>query len=391
MAVGASVRVLKICQLCAVDFTLKHFLLPLVDGLRDKGWSVTSVCSGGKYVEEIQLRGYQYLPVSISRNMLNIFSHVRTVWLLYRLFRRERFDVLHVHTPVAALLGRIAGRLARVPLIVYTAHGFYFHDEMPKCKYRFHVLLERLGGGLTDLLFTQSSEDASIAVTEGIVKQGNVAVIGNGVCVDVFTPANPERKLRVRAALGLPGEAYVVGVVARMVKEKGLVEFLDAAVQLGQHFPNAHFLMVGERLASDHDVSVEPELQEACKKLGSRLMVVGHRSDVTDLLGTMDIFCLPSYREGMPRSIIEAMMMELPVVTTNIRGSREEVIDGETGLLVPTHSSTALIQALGRLLADRNLSHRMGKAGRRRALELYDERRVVARQIDAITARCHGI
>lgn len=384
-------RVLKICQLCAVDFTLKHFLLPLVDGLRDKGWSVTSVCSDGKYVEEMQRRGYQYLPVNISRNMLDVFSHVRTVWLLYRLFRRERFDVLHVHTPVAALLGRIAGRLARVPLIVYTAHGFYFHDEMPKCKYRFHVLLERLGGGLTDLLFTQSSEDASIAVIEGIAKQGNVMDIGNGVCIDLFKPASSDRKLRVRAALGIPGEAYVVGVVARMVKEKGLVEFLDAAVQLGQHFPDVHFLMVGERLASDHDASIERELQDACMKLGSRLMVAGHRSDVADLLGAMDIFCLPSYREGMPRAIIEAMMMELPVVATNIRGSREEVIDGATGLLVPTHSATALMQALGRLIADRNLSRRMGKAGRQRALELYDERRVVARQIDAITARCHGL
>ena len=371
-----------------MDFTLKHFLLPLVDGFLAKGWNVTSVCSDGKYAAEIHRRSYQYLPVNISRNMLDVFSHVRTVWLLYRLFRRERFDVLHVHTPVAALLGRIAGRLARVPLIVYTAHGFYFHDEMPKCQYRFHVWLERLGGWLTDLLFTQSSEDASIAVAEGIVAQSNVMNIGNGVCGDLFTPANPERKLRVRTALGIPSEAYVVGVVARMVKEKGLVEFLDAAVELGQHFQNVHFLMVGERLVSDRDASIERELQDACKKLGPRLMAVSYCSDVAEVLSAMDIFCLPSYREGMPRSIIEAMMMELPVVATNIRGSREEVIDGETGLLVPTHSSTALAQALGRLIADPNLSRRIGKAGRQRALELYDERRVVARQIDAITARC---
>lgn len=384
-------RALRVCQLCAVDFTLKYFLLPLVDGLLAKGWNVTTVCSGGKYAAEMHRRGHQHLPINISRDMLDVFSHVRTVWLLYRLFRRESFDVLHVHTPTAALLGRIAGRLARVPLIVYTAHGFYFHDEMPKCKYRFHVLLERLSRGLTDLLFTQSSEDASIAVVEGIATQGNVVVIGNGVCVDLFTPANLERKLRVRAALGIPGGASVVGVVARMVREKGLVEFLGAAVQLGQRFPNAHFLMVGERLTSDHDASIEPELQDARKKLGPRLVVVGQRSDVADLLSTMDIFCLPSYREGMPRSIIEAMMMELPVVATNIRGSREEVIDGETGLLVPTHSSIALTQALGRLITDGNLSCRMGKAGRQRALALYDERHAVARQIDAITARCHGM
>ena len=384
-------KALKICQLCAVDFTLKHFLLPLVDGFLAKGWNVTSVCSDGKYVEEIQRRGYQYFAVNISRNILNALAHVRTVWLLYRLFRREKFHVLHVHTPIAALLGRIAGRLARVPLIVYTAHGFYFHDEMPEYEYRFHVWLEQLSGKLTDILFTQSEEDASIAVAKGIGSQGNVAAIANGVCVDLFRPASPERKLRVRAALGIPGSAYVVGVISRMVREKGLAEFLDAAVQLSQRFPNVHFLMVGERLTSDHDASIAPELQDARTQLGPRLITVGHRSDVPDLLGTMDIFCLPSYREGMPRSIIEAMMMELPVVATNIRGSREEVINGETGLLVPTHSSTALMQALDQLIVDQNLSRRMGTAGRQRALELYDERHVVARQINFITARCHGM
>ena len=384
-------RALRICQLCAVDFTLQHFLLPLIDGLLAKGWNVTSVCSDGKYGVEIHQRGYQYLPINISRSMLDVFSHVRTVWVLYRLFRRESFDVLHVHTPVAAWLGRIAGRLARVPLIVYTAHGFYFHDEMPKYKYRFYVWLERLSRELTDLLFTQSSEDASTAVVEGIATQGNIVAIGNGVCVDLFTPANRERKMRVRAALGIPVGASVVGVVARIVREKGLVEFLGAAVQLGQRFPNAYFLLVGERLTSDREESLKPELQDARTKLGPRLMVLGHRYDVADVLSTMDIFCLPSYREGMPRSIIEAMMMELPVVATNIRGSREEVIDGETGLLVPTHSSTRLTQALGRLITDQNLSRRMGKAGRQRALKLYDERRVVARQIDAITARWHDM
>ena len=378
----------KVCQLCAVGFTLKYLLLPLIDGMRDKGWSVTSVCSSDEHIEELRQRGYRHFSISISRNIFDASSHLRTVCRLYKLFRRERFDVLHVHTPIAAILGRIAGKLAGVPLIVYTAHGFYFHDEMPKYEHRFFVYLERLCGRLTDLIFTQSSEDAHSAVAEGIAEQKDVVVIGNGVNVDIFDPDRLGLKSMVRKALGIPEDACVVGVVSRLVREKGLVEFLDAAVELGKHFPKVYFLMVGKRLLSDHNASIEPELKDARNKLGSRLIATGHRADVADLLGTMDIFCLPSYREGMPRSIIEAMMMELPVVATNIRGSREEVIAGETGLLVPTHSSAALVQALGRLIADPDLSRRMGKAGRQRALELYDERRVVARQIDVITARC---
>ena len=379
---------LKVCQLCAVDFTLKHLLLPLVDGMQDRGWNITSVCSDGKYATELRQRGYRHLPISISRNIFDISSHVYTVWSLYKLFRRERFDVLHVHTPIAALLGRIAGRLARIPLIVYTAHGFYFHDEMPKFKYRFYVLVEKLSGRWTDLLFTQSNEDARVAVTEGIADKDHVVDIGNGVNVELFGPAGDDRKSRMRIALGIPENAYVVGVVSRLVRGKGLVEFLEAAVELGKTFPSAHFILVGERLSSDHDASVDQELQAAQKQLRSQLVAVGYRADVADLLGAMDIFCLPSYREGMPRSIIEAMMMALPVVATNIRGSREEVVAEETGLLVPIRSSSALIQALGRLIADPDLSRRMGESGRQRALEFYDEQRVVARQIDIIAARC---
>lgn len=374
---------IKVCQLCAVDFTLQHLLLPLIDSMREQGWSVTSVCSDGRYFQDMRRRGYRLHTVSISRNLFSLRSHVRAIRGIYRLCRDERFDVLHVHTPVAALLGRIAGRIAGVPLIVYTAHGFYFHDEMPVWKYRFFVLLERWSGWLTDYLFTQSSEDARTAIVERIALPTKVTAIGNGVCVDAFTP-DQGRRTQMRAALKLPAEAFVIGVVARLVREKGLVEFLEAAVALGARFPHTYFLLVGERLPSDHDASIEGELSDAQKILGSRLLAPGYRADVAELLGAMDLFCLPSYREGMPRSIIEAMIMELPVVATDIRGAREEVIPGETGLLVPTRDASALTRALETLIADPERSRQMGHAGRRRAIDLYDERRVIARQIEII-------
>lgn len=387
---GRPVRVagsVTVCQLCAVDFTLQHLLLPLVNGMWDQGWSVTSVCSDGRYWQDMHRRGYKLHAVCISRNLLNVRLHLRAIWSIYKLCRDEHFDVLHVHTPIAALLGRIAGRLASVPLIVYTAHGFYFHDEMPWWKYRFFVLLERWSGWLTDYLFTQSSEDAQTAVSERIAPASRVTAIGNGVSVDLFTP-DPEGRVEMRAALGLPADAYVIGVIARLVREKGLAEFLEAAASLGARFPHVHFLLVGERLSSDHNASVEHELRKAQEFLGSRLIAPGYRADVADLLGAMDLFCLPSYREGMPRSIIEAMMMALPVVATNIRGAREEVVPGETGLLVPTRDASALTQALETLVSDPESGRRMGRAGRERALDLYDERRVVARQIEIIGALC---
>ena len=147
------------------------------------------------------------------------------------------------------------------------------------------------------------------------------------------------------------------------------------------------FVVVGDRLPSDHASPVTIELEQARIALGARLIVTGLRDDVPDLLAALDIFTLPSYREGMPRTIIEAMMMALPVVATNIRGSREEVMDGETGILVPVRDAHALAEALVGLVDDVGERRRMGDAGRERALALFDESTIVARQIAEIRAR----
>jgi hypothetical protein len=135
---------MKVCQLCAVDFTLKHFLLPLIDGMRAQGWQVTAVCSDGPLIGAMRAAGYKIETLPIARSM-NPLLALRSLVALTRLFRRERFDVLHAHTPVAALIGRLAARLAGVPLVVYTAHGFYFHDEMPGWKRALFVRAGALG------------------------------------------------------------------------------------------------------------------------------------------------------------------------------------------------------------------------------------------------------
>lgn len=374
---------MKVCQLCAVDFTLQHFLLPLVDGMHEAGWDVISVCSDGLAIPELRRRGYRIETIPIARS-LNPFRHVRTVFALVRLFGRERFDVVHVHTPVAALLGRIAAKIAGIPLVIYTAHGFYFHDDMSSLKRKAFVLLERLGGRLTDLLFTQSAEDAAAAVSENIVSAKKVFAIGNGVDVGKFDPAKKGTQRELRRTLGVPGEAFLVGMVSRLVKEKGVVEFLEAAIRVGARDTRAYFILIGERLASDHAADVTIEIERAKMALGSRLVLTGLRQDIPELLAAMDAFCLPSWREGMPRTIIEAMMMARPVVATDIRGAREEVIPEQTGLLVPVRSPDRLADAIGRMVAEPSWAVQLGAAGRERALSLYDERCIVAVQIEKI-------
>lgn len=374
---------MKVCQLCAVDFTLKHFLLPLVDGMRKKGWVVTAICSEGPLVSQLREGGCEIETVAIARSM-NPLLAARSFVALVRLFRRQRFDVLHAHTPVAALIGRLAARTAGIPLVVYTAHGFYFHDEMPYWKRWLFVALERLGGCFTDLLFSQSSEDAADAVTQGIMPAERVLVIGNGVDAVRFDPARIGDGGMTRDALGIPRDVFVIGMIGRQVREKGIADFLRAAVNIGAGDRRLWFLLVGERLASDHAAGVEEEFARARTALGARLVAPGLRQDVPELLAAMDLFCLPSWREGMPRTIIEAMMMAKPVLATDIRGAREEVVPEETGLLVPTRNPEALSAAMQRFVDDPEWARRLGAAGRARAVLLYDESQVVARQLERI-------
>lgn len=374
---------LKVCQLCAVDFTLDKFLLPLVDGMTDQGWEVVSVCSDGPAIPRLQQAGYVIQTVEIPRS-LNPFRLIVPLFLLYRLFRRQHYDLLHAHTPVAALIGRVAARLAGIPIIVYTAHGFYFHDEMPRWKRRLFINVERVGAWFTDMLFTQSSEDAQTAIDENILPADRVKTIGNGVNHFCFDLAARRSRDSVRAEFGLPPNVFVIGMVGRLVVEKGVREFLDAAETLAAEFAHVRFMLIGDRLESDHASPVDKALAHAKNRLGSRLILTGMRKDVPDLMAAMDAFCLPSYREGMPRTIIEAMMSGLPVVATDIRGSREEVVPNVTGLLVPTRDAAALVQAFCRLLKCPAEARAMGEAGRMRALHLYDEDKVVALQIEAI-------
>lgn len=371
---------MKIAQLCAVDFTLYHFLLPLMRAMRDAGHEVVGIASDGPFVEKIRAEGFRVEPVYIERSF-NLLRHSGSARRLTTLFRQERFDIVHVHTPVAALIGRWAAWRARVPKIVYTAHGFYFHERMAWPKRTAFVALEWLGGRLTDVLFTQAEEDAATARRLRLAR-GPIAAIGNGVDPARFLPAaDAEERRALRAALGAAGDEPVLLMVGRLVAEKGYVELIEAMRDV-----EATLWVVGERLASDHAGPVEHaiEMAERDPVLRRRVRFLGYRNDVPALMRAADIYTLPSHREGMPRSVIEAMMTGLPVVGTAIRGTREEVLEGETGTLVPVDDAKALAAALRRLAADPALRAAWGAAGRARALALYREDLVIARQLEAL-------
>ncbi len=370
---------MKILQVCAVDFTLYHFLVPLVRGMANAGHEVVAACGDGPLAARVRAEGIRVEAVTFARSLFGLRRHWRAYKSLLGLLRRERFDMVHVHTPVAALIGRLAARRARVSRIVYTAHGFYFHEHMPAWKRGLFVALEWVGGRFTDVLFTQAEEDAATARRLNLCRGRVIEAIGNGVDTNRFRPLeNVAERVAVRANFSTATDAVVIAVVGRLVAEKGYRELFEAMRQV-----DAILWVIGERLGTDHaqDIGVEIDAARDDPVLATRIRMLGQRTDVETILQGADIFVLPSHREGMPRSIIEAMMTGLPVVATDIRGSREEVVDGETGLLVPVRDAAALAKALNQLVADADRRQGMGAAGRARAHDLYDENKVIARQL----------
>ncbi len=374
---------MKILQVCAVDFTLHHFLVPLISELRGRDHDVVVACAEGPFVRSLRSTGLRIEPIPFSRNISDLWGHVCAYRALRSLLRNERFDIIQVHTPIAAAIGRLAAWKERVPTVVYTAHGFYFHDKMWFPKRLMFLSIEWFLGRFTDVLFTQSKEDAVTAQRFGLCKTGRIKAIGNGVDPKVFYPAlSLEDRKRRRLALGAEPETCVIMMVGRLVVEKGYRELFSAMEHL-----DAELWVVGEHLPSDHAGGIEKDIDRVLKDdlTRDKIKFLGRRDDVPDLLRAADIFVLPSHREGMPRSIIEAMMTGLPVVATDIRGSREEVCQGLTGFLVDVGVVWGLRDALDTLVNDGKLRHSMGHEGFQRARELFDESSVLARQIDELS------
>ena len=365
---------MKVLQVTNVDFSLRHFLLPLMRGARDRGHEVVGVCADGPLLDDVRAEGLRVVPVPMARS-LSPAAQWRAFRALLRLIRAERPDLVHAHMPISGFLARLAARAAGVPHVAYTCHGFLFNQPGPWLRRAVALLMEWVGGRLTATYLTVSTEEAATA--RRLLIHRRATAVGNGRDPARFRP-DAQARARVRAALGCDPGVVVVVIVSRLVRHKGHPELVAAM----RAVPGAELWVVGERLASDRGQDIAAAL--AAAGLGSRLRLLGYRADTAAVLAAADIFALPSQFEGLPMSVIEAMLTALPVVATAISGPREQVVDGETGLLVPPAAVAPLAEALARLARDAPLRRRMGEAGRTRALRLYDEARVVARTLDLL-------
>lgn len=374
---------MKILHICAIGATAEVLLLPQINYLLSINLAVEIACSPDQALEKLQKQGYTIHPVQIDRRISPVLN-LKSIYQLTKLIRQQQYDLVHVHTPIAAVLGRIAAKLAGVKAIVYTSHGLPFHDRSSPKEYILYSNVEKFAGLLTDLILSQNYEDIATAKKLGLCPPEKIAYLGNGVDIDRFKRdrLEPTHQTKLGKSFGIPDTAdLIIGTIGRLTRKKGCGYLIEATAKLLPQFPNLHTLVIGSEASGDPE-PIKAELMERICTLGieKHVTFTGSRQDIPEILGLLDIFTLPTFtHEGLPRSIVEAMSMGLPVVATDIRGCREAVVHQETGLIVPPEDSEKLAEALGILLANPDLRLAYGKASRHRVESEYDENLVFQR------------
>jgi glycosyltransferase involved in cell wall biosynthesis len=341
--------------------------LQLVRALRERGDEVLVVSpTPGPFVDLLEREGVDVHRIDVSRTF-----HVREAVRLARVLRSERVDLLHTHTAVAAnVLSRLAGRVAGIRVITHMHIENYFRPQ--RIGRVVHATLDNATSRLATRIIAVSDDTRKALVKQGVPER-LIVTVHNGI-----EPVRGGAR-RGREALGLPPEGRLIGSIARLAAVKGQRELIEAFAELAGDRPDVALVLVGKDL--EQAGSYQRELEGHARALGiaDRVTFTGYREDADQLLEEFDVFALPSWIEGLPMVVLEAMAHGKPVVATPVGGTPELVVEGETGLLVPARDAAALEQALARLLDDPDERRRLGEAGRARVERDFTAKAMVER------------
>lgn len=370
---GGLGEVMRVCRVATVPFFVAHHLKSQIKTIAEAGHDVVIVSSPGPALVQVaRTIGVDAHPIHIRRS-ISILSDLRSLIALYRYFSKARFDIVHSTTPKAGLLSAIAGLLARVPIRLHTFTG------QPWVRLRWPLRWIAKGGDrvivwLNTKCYADSHSQAVFLVSQGIAARGEITVLGRGSLSGVDTVRfNPDawraKQVEIREGTGIPAGARIIAYIGRITKDKGIGELVTAFRRLLDAGMNVYLLLVGpfeperDPLPADVHEYIQQEL---------RIKTVGYCAEPERYLSITDVFCLPSYREGFPNTVIEAAAMGIPTVGTKIVGLMDSVVDGETGILVPPRDVEALTDALSRMLGNESLRVRMGENASKRAHAMYD-------------------
>ena len=359
-----------------ISASIKSFYQGQIEAMNKAGMNTTVICAEGAPLHEILPAETDFVPIEF-RRVLSPVADLKAFWQLYKVFRNRKFDIVQYSTPKASLLGAIAAFAAQVPVRIYILWGLYYVGQtgLKKCICK---LFEKLICRLSTNIVPIAHEMVDFAEREGLCKRSKCEVMLNGsacgVDLEKFDPKKwLEERSRIRDEYHIPERGIVIGVIARLTGDKGINELIKAFVEIAEEIRYVYLLIVGgpeekDKLRPDVDAMIETH---------PRVCAVGWQENPVPYYMAMDIFCLPTYREGFGKVNLEAQAMGLPVVSTNVIGPRESVADGETGFLVEPRNFKVLVEPLRKLVLDSDLRKNMGQKGRKRVEQMFDCKDVI--------------
>jgi N,N'-diacetylbacillosaminyl-diphospho-undecaprenol alpha-1,3-N-acetylgalactosaminyltransferase len=373
---------MRVAFLSHIDLNLYLFRLPIMIELINRGYEVYAICPKGEKFHEFEQYGIKAIAYKISRKSLNPFKELKTIRNVYKTIKPLKLDVLHNFTAKPNIYGSIAGHLAKVPKIYnsVTGMGSFYIQKTKKAKTIRNVmekLYKEANKKVNGVVF-QNSDDMKYFIKRRLLQKKQAILIkSSGINSSKFTKENvsKEQIAILKKELNLTNELIVL-MVARAIWDKGIKEYYEAATMLQEKYSNIKFLYVGDT----------DEGNPSCANIEflntNRVKWLGHRNDILELTALSDIYVLPSYREGVPRTLLEAASMSKPIVTTNAIGCREVVEDGFNGFLIKKKNSKSLAQGIEKLILDDDLRVHMGRNGRIKVLKEFDINIIVQKYMD---------
>jgi glycosyltransferase involved in cell wall biosynthesis len=354
----------KICVVSRCASTLFVFRRKIIRALQEAGAKVIAVGAGGDgFAPKVVGTGARFIPIPMSFRGLNPLSDMRTLWHYYRVFQREQPSGVQLYTIKPVIYGCIAAKLAGVPAVVamITGLGHIFTSPRPIVR-RLGMLLYRIALRYAQIVYFQNRTDLDFFVSSGLVRSEQARLVnGSGVDIEEFTP---------RASTEVQAGAMHFLMIGRLIQEKGVLEYIKAAHLVRQQCPMTKFSLVGDIDKRNPTALSASDIARAIE--GSGVDLLGYLEDVRDVIAEADVVVLPSYREGTPKSLLEAAAMGKAMLASDVPGCTEVVIDGETGYLFAPRNAEALAAAMLKAVRAPETLKSMGRRAREMAIAKFD-------------------
>lgn len=367
----------RILDIVNTDHAALNFLAFRVGWInRNTDFQNDIVCSSGPHLDKFSVHGARITPLDIPRG-LSPFGVTRLLAQLVNHLRKHRYTIVHTHNSITGVIGRVAARITRVPVVIHTTHGFHFHEAMSTFERLPYVGIERAMARWCDILLCQNRQEIDEIHRLRLHPRQGVYHVGNGIDLSAFKPRTaPPQNPRP-----------VILFVGRLETVKNQTMLFRALEMLrGRHEPEVW-------LVGDGPLKSAYEAELAQRGLSANVKFLGYRYDIPALTAQADIAVLTSVKEGIPRALMQASAVGVPIVATDVKGSREVVVDGETGFLVRLDDVKTLADRLDTLLRSADVRREMGASGIEYARRHFDEARVVERlaRLYRIALRARGL